>query len=93
MTSIESTIGYGSRLVDLTGRCIRHDKSGFIDNANNIFTRLNISPENWLILTTKFESHFKNVVGSPASIKKHLQNQKLKRLQDISSSEALLNTG
>ena len=82
------------QLVDLTGRCIRHDKSGFIDNANsNILTRLNISPENWLILTTKFESHFKNVVGSPASIKKYRQNQKLKRLQDICSSEIFLNTG
>ena len=81
-------------LVDLTGRCIRHDKPGFIDNANNnILTRLNISPENWLKLTTKFESHFKNVVGSPASIKKYRQNQKLKRLQDICSSEALFNTG
>ena len=81
-------------LVDLTGRCIRHDKPGFIDNANNnILTRLNISPKNWLKLTTMFENHFKNVVGSPDSIKKYRKNQKLIRLQDISSSEALLNTG
>ena len=80
-------------LVDLTGRCIRHDKLGFIDNANNnILTRLNISSENWLKLTTKFEEHFKNVVGSPDSISKYRQNQKLKRLQDISNSKALFNT-
>ena len=64
-------------LVDLTGHCISHDKLGFIDNANNnILTRLNISPENWPKLTTKFEDHFKNVVGSPDSISEYRQNQR-----------------
>ena len=80
-------------LVDLTGRCIREDKHGFIDESNcNILTRLNISPENWLKLTTQFEHYFKNTVGSPDSISKYCQNQKLKRRQNITSSKNLLNT-
>lgn len=75
------------QLVDLTGRCIRQDKRGFIDNANSgILTRLNISPDNWLILTTKFEQHCKSAVGSPDSISRYCQNQKLKRRQDISNT-------
>ena len=78
-------------LVDLTGRCIRQDKRGYIDNANSaILTRLNISPDNWLILTTKFEHHFKSAVGSADSISKYCQNQQLKRRQDIKNSQLLL---
>ena len=46
-------------LVDLTGRCIRADKSGYIDNAQpEILTGLGISPENWLVLTTQFGDVF-----------------------------------
>ena len=79
--------------MDLTGRCIREDKRGYIDESNcNILSRLNISPENWLKLTTQFEHHFKNAVGSPDSISRYCQNQKLKRRQNITNSQKLLNT-
>ena len=61
-----------------------------INNANSaILTRLSISPDNWLILTTQFEHHFKSAVGSPDSISKYCQNQKLKRRQDINNSQLL----
>ena len=64
---------------------------GSIDNANCcILERLNISPENWLKLTTQFEQLFKSAVGSPDSISKYCQNQKLKRRQDINNSRDLL---
>ena len=81
------------QLVDLTGRCIRADKLGFIENTHcNILTRLNISPENWFELTTKFEYNFKNAVGTPNSLSKYCNNQKLKRRQGITQSMKLLDS-
>ena len=79
------------QLVDLTGRCIRQDKRGFIDDdLPCILTRLNLSPDNWLKLTIGFENYFKGAVGSPDAISKFCQNQKLKRRQNISNSKDLL---
>ena len=53
-------------LVELTGRIMREDKLGHINNMTiPLLERLNISPENWLKLTTQF--YIKN---SPASIEK-----------------------
>ena len=53
------------QLVDLTGHCIREDKRGYIEDAlPDILTRLNISPDNWLTLTTQFEVYFNGAVGS-----------------------------
>jgi hypothetical protein len=44
-------------LVDWTGRIIRNDKRGFIDNAlPPILSRLQISPEQWHLNTTQFEA-------------------------------------
>ena len=80
-------------LVDLTGRCIRQNKRGFIDDALPcILTRLNILPDNWLKLTSQFEHLFKGAVGSPNSISRFCQNQKLKRRQNIGCSRDLLDT-
>ena len=79
------------QLVDLTGRCIHQNKRGFIDDdLPCILTRLKISPDNWLKLTTGFEHFFKGAVGSPDSITEFCQNQKLKRRQNISHSIDLL---
>ena len=79
------------QLVDLTGRCIREDKRGYIEDAlPDILTRLNISADNWLSLTTEFEVYFKGAVGSPDAISKYCQNQKLKRRQNITNSKNFL---
>jgi len=44
-------------LVDWTGRIIRSDKRGYIDNAlPPILDRIEISPEQWRINTTQFET-------------------------------------
>ena len=44
-------------LVDWTGRVIRSDKRGYIDNVlPPILSRLEITPEQWRIDTTQFES-------------------------------------
>lgn len=47
------------QLVDTTGRIIREDKKGHIDNKlPSILERLNISPNEWLENTTQFEEHY-----------------------------------
>ncbi len=44
-------------LVDWTGRMIRNDKRGYIDNAlPPILSRLQITPEQWKLNTTQFEA-------------------------------------
>ncbi|GAW96079.1 MULTISPECIES: hypothetical protein [Colwellia] len=43
------------QFIDVTGRCIRADKRGYIDKAPpEILTCLGISAQNWLVLTTQF---------------------------------------
>ena len=80
------------QLVELTGRCIHQNKRGFIDNAlPPILSRLNITPENWLKLATKFEYYFKGAVGSPNSISKFCNHKELKRRHNIASSNKLYN--
>ena len=49
------------QLVDITGRAIREDKRGCIENnLPPILERLNISNREWLVLTNQFESQFKS---------------------------------
>ncbi|KGJ96670.1 transposase [Colwellia psychrerythraea] len=72
-------------LVDLTGRCIREDKRGYIDsNLPNILTRLNISAENWLILTTQFRKVFHGAVGNPEALTEFCKHQHLKKRAAVS---------
>ncbi len=74
-------------LVDLTGRCIREDKAGYIDNQlPNILTRLNITSENWLMLTKQFERLFPNQAGKEHSITEYCENTHRKRRQNRQNS-------
>ena len=71
-------------LVDWTGRIIREDKRGAIDNhLPPILDRLNIEPKHWLYLTQNFESRLKNLVGSAYSFKKHLHRFKRSRMTEV----------
>ncbi|GAA6173219.1 transposase [Colwellia sp. KU-HH00111] len=57
-------------LVDETGKVIRSDKRGVINpKAGNILTRLHISDDSWLKLTTQFESIFTGAVGTAAHLR------------------------
>ncbi len=57
-------------LVDWTGRQLRDDKRGSIDNSiPPILERLNIDVEHWIYNTRYFESQFKGLVGTAISIK------------------------
>jgi len=58
-------------LVEWTGRQLRPDKRGSIDeDAPPILQRLNVDAENWLFLTRHFESRLKGLVGSIFAVKK-----------------------
>jgi len=55
-------------LVDWTGRQIREDKRGRIeDDEPPILSRLGIKPAHWLYLTQHYESSFKSLVVARAS--------------------------
>ncbi|ADZ90138.1 transposase [Marinomonas mediterranea] len=56
-------------LVDLTGRIIREDKRGSIDlSLSPILQRVGISHENWLEISTQFESNSSSAVGAESSL-------------------------
>jgi len=77
--------GYNIQLVELTGRCIREDKSEYIDNSQQpILNRLNISAENWLILTTQFRKVFHGAVGNNQALTDFCQHQHLKKRATVS---------
>lgn len=78
-------------LVDVTGRCIRSDKPGFITNTTpKLLNRLNITPENWLTLTTEFEKVFHGAVGRVSSLESYCDHQQIKRRPSYSNSKQLL---
>ncbi len=78
-------------LVELTGRCIREDKRGYISNAEQpILTRLNIEPENWLKLATKFTKVFHGAVGHSESLQSYKEHLELKRRPNLANCEKLL---
>jgi len=79
------------QLVELTGRCIREDKRGYIDNSQQpILNRLNISAENWLILTTQFRKVFHGAVGKSQALTDFCENKHLKKRATMSICKKLL---
>ena len=57
-------------LVDWTGRAIREDKRGSIDQSlPPILNRLGMDTKHWFYLTQNFESPFKGLVGSAFKLK------------------------
>ncbi len=78
-------------LVELTGRIMREDKHGHIDNTQlPLLERLNISTENWLKLTTQFTRVFHGAVGRPTSQASYCENLNRKRRANTSNCEKLL---
>ena len=77
-------------LVEATGRCIRDNKRGYIENHQPaILTRLNIRIENWLILTTKFRTCFHGAVGHADALSEFCQHQELKKRSTLSICQKL----
>ncbi|MBU2924623.1 transposase [Colwellia sp. 1_MG-2023] len=79
------------QLVELTGKCIREDKPGYIEqNLPNILTRLGISAENWLVLTKQFTKQFHGAVGHEQVLSDFYGHQQAKRRSNISCCQKLL---
>ncbi|NNG42936.1 transposase [Pseudoalteromonas sp. NEC-BIFX-2020_002] len=78
-------------LVDLTGRCIREGKRGYIEKTIlPLLRRVNISPENWLKLTTQFTRVFHGAVGRTTSQESYCEHLSRKRRSNVSNCEKLL---
>jgi REP element-mobilizing transposase RayT len=69
-------------LVDITGRSIREDKAGYIeDHQSPILERLGLDSQQWLTLTTEFEKHFCYAAGAELmmnAFKRHTEHQRLR---------------
>jgi len=77
------------QLVDETGRVMRDDKRGFINNKTPpILKRLNIEAENWFYITKNFESKLKGLVGSLTKLKQACVKLGYQRTPCLSSCKA-----
>ncbi|MEX1216608.1 transposase [Saccharospirillum sp.] len=77
-------------LVDWTGRQIRDDKRGNINNSiPPILERLNIDAEHWVYNTQHFESQFKSLVGTAISIRAKFQKFGYQRTPGLGLAELL----
>jgi REP element-mobilizing transposase RayT len=80
-------------LVDETGRVIREDKRGAIDTkTTKILSRLHISDESWLKLTTNFEGIFTGAVGTAEHLCEFTQHVGLKRAHGKANAQACLSS-
>ena len=78
-------------LVDCTGRCIRDDKAGYIEqNQSPILARLGLNSEQWLTLTTEFEQHFNTAVGSEHMLQQFKQHTDHRRIRGMAKARVLL---
>ncbi|WP_412842119.1 transposase, partial [Cognaticolwellia aestuarii] len=78
------------QLMDITGRSIREDKHGFIEQSQPaILTRLNISAAHWFIITTEFRTQFHGAVGREAALTDFCEHQHFKRRQNLSHCKKL----
>ena len=81
---------YYLELVELTGQCMRPDKSGHISEAQPILARLNIEPKNWIKLTTQFSRVFHGAVGRPQAITAYCDTLQKKRRTNLVNCIRLL---
>jgi REP element-mobilizing transposase RayT len=78
-------------LVDTTGRIIRADKAGAIDSAQNpILSRLGLSEEQWITLTTEFEQHFCYAAGAEQMMQAFKMHTHRKRIGGMKQAKRLL---
>ncbi len=78
-------------LVDWTGRIIRSDKRGAINQQlPPILERLTIEPQQWLTLSTQFECRFKSLVGVKEKLKEMAKIFGYQRTPGLSNCAALL---
>jgi hypothetical protein len=77
-------------LVDCTGRCVRADKAGYIEDSQSpILERLSLDAEQWLTLTTEFEQHFSTAVGSDHMLQQFKQHTDHRRIRGMAKAKVL----
>jgi REP element-mobilizing transposase RayT len=78
-------------LVDITGRCIREDKAGYIDSKHSpILERLGLAADQWLILTTEFEKQFCYAAGAEQMMQTFKTHTRHQRMRGMGTARALL---
>ena len=78
-------------LVDWTGRIIRKDKRGAInEDQPPIIERLSLDKESWLILTTQFEQQFGQWVGSEHIVREIYSDRQYQRIPKTDKQRLLL---
>ena len=78
-------------IVDITGKIIRNDKAGHIDQQQQpILKRLGVSDEQWLILTTEFEKHFCYAVGAEQLMNQFKEHTGHQRIRGMGKAKILL---
>ncbi|GAA4885680.1 transposase [Ferrimonas pelagia] len=80
-------------LIEQTGRIIRDDKPGHIhDSLPRMLQRLQITPANWLKLTTEFEQKFTRAAGREAALRDFAEHINHQRAHGIAAARDLLNS-
>jgi REP element-mobilizing transposase RayT len=81
-------------LVDMTGRVIRDDKRGYIDQHQSpILEKLGLNDEQWLTLSTEFEQHFCYAAGNEIMMRNFSQHTHHKRMRGMGKAKTLLKHG
>lgn len=92
-TAIPFTLKDYLELVDWTGRVIRDDKRGHINQAQpTILNRLNLNVDAWAILTTEFESRFQCWVGNEQIVRRVCEGRGYKRQPSTRQHHRLFNS-
>ncbi len=77
-------------LVDCTGRILRDDKRGYINNnAEKILNRLGIDEEKWIEMTSGFESCFRSFVGQEKVLRKMCSELNYQRPSGLAVSKRM----
>ena len=77
-------------LVGTTGKIIRDDKRGYIDEKNPILERLGLDSEQWLTLTTEFEKHFCYAAGAEQMMNQFKVHTHHQRIRGMGKARVLL---
>jgi hypothetical protein len=78
-------------LMDCTGRCIREDKAGYIEQHNSpILARLGLDSKQWLTLTTEFEQHLSTAIGSEHMLQQFKHHTNHQRIRGMAKARVLL---
>jgi len=81
-------------LVEWTGRQLRDDKRGHINEAlPAILNCLDLDQQNWMYLSTQFECRFKSIVGTAHTVRQVCEKFGKRWVHGLQECEALFSSG